>query len=522
MFEIFRRINKGFTLQLWLSVILIMISTMNYGFDNNSFNSTQAMNPWLQQFGTYDPPTKTYILPGYVSSLFNSLVYVGFATGVFIGSVVSARYGRRMTMFIQSCYALITASIIVSSKTLPQLMVGRILNYLYVGMELSVVPVFQSEIVPANLRGFTVSTYQLMLAFGGVVSLSICRGTSDLTTNASWQIPYALFFLIPTIIIILIWFIPESPRWLLTKGREEDALKSLNRLHGAHENYNAEEELKLLKIALEEEIEQGSYKELFQGTNLKRTMIVIGSNFFLQATGQGFVSPYGTTFVKQLGTINPFTVSCTTSLAGFVGVFLSLFLADKVGRRNLLLFGNVLLTCALMIMGGLGVQTPVSAQNKLGIVSMLYIWLFAFSLSPAPLNYVITTEMPNIRNRDKNQRVASWVNIFVNFVVAFTFPYLENVPYANLQSKVGFIYGAFSFLSIFYAYFCVPECKNRSLEEIDEMFRLGVPIRKFATYQSTGAGALISQMETYRVPVDKIIAEEKVLQDAPRAQEITV
>jgi SP family sugar:H+ symporter-like MFS transporter len=136
-----------------------------------------------------------------------------------------------------------------------------------------------------------------------------------------------------------------------------------------------------------------------------------------------------------------------------------------------------------LIMGGLGLQNPVSYSHKSGEVAMLMIFTVAFLSAWGPLTYVVTTELPALRLRDRSQRIASIVNIFMNFLITFIIPYLMNAPYANLQGKVGFIFGSMSVLAFVFTYFCVPECKGRSLEEIDLMFIEGVPVRKFRTYR---------------------------------------
>ena len=134
------------------------------------------------------------------------------------------------------------------------------------------------------------------------------------------------------------------------------------------------------------------------------------------------------------------------------------------------------------IMGGLGLQSPLSYGHKSGEVAMLMCSTVAFLWAWGPLTYVVTTELPALRLRDRSQRVASAVNIFMNFLVNFSIPYLMNAPYGNLGGKVGFIFGSMAVLAFVFTFFCVPECKGRSLEEIDRMFQEGVPVRKFRTH----------------------------------------
>lgn len=230
--------------------------------------------------------------------------------------------------------------------------------------------------------------------------------------------------------------------------------------------------------ALLAEPEQGHTKELFQGTNLKRTGIVIGTNFFQQATGQSFASQYGTIFIKSLGTVNPFSMSCGNSAIGLTSLIVCLLVADRLGRRYMLLAGSTVQVAALITMGALGLRNTTAFSHKAGEAAMLSLFGSAFSFAWGPLTYVVTTEMPALRLRDRSQRVASLTNIATNLVVTFVVPYML----AALASKVGFIFGGFSVLAGVFVYLCVPECKGRSLEEVDRMFLDGVKVRDFRNH----------------------------------------
>lgn len=151
-------------------------------------------------------------------------------------------------------------------------------------------------------------------------------------------------------------------------------------------------------------------------------------------------------------------------------------------HRKILLLGSFIQAAALFTMAGLGVHTPIPTSYKSGMVGMLLLFGSGFGLGWGPLTYVVVTEIPALRLRDRSQRASSLVNIFMNFLVNFTLPYLLNKPYAGLQSKVGFIFGSIAVCSALFVFLCVPECKGRSLEEISRMFHEGVPVRRFAEH----------------------------------------
>ncbi|KAH7349652.1 general substrate transporter [Plectosphaerella cucumerina] len=475
------RILKHFNGQLARAFAVIAVSTFNYGFDNAGYSSTQAMEPFQRQFGELNEATGRYRIPTYWLSLFNSLNYIGFAAGVIIGSLVSARWGRRWCMFGMSAWAIVPAIMAVTSASREQIMAARVLNYIYIGMELAVVPVYQSEIMPSEIRGFAVGSYQFSLMFGSLIVNSVCRGTSGLPGNEAWKIPFGLFFVIPVVVMVLIFGIPESPRWLLMKDRPDEARVALGKLRsGVLTEAEIDAQFASLRLALEQEPEQGNYVELFQGRNRKRTAIVVAMNFFQQATGQAFASSYGAVFIRDIGTVNPFTMTVVNSVVNLVVSFIGLYLVDRHGRRPLLLIGAAWMFGAIITMGALGTVANPTFAHKTGIVSMLTVFAAGFVFAWAPLNYVVTTEVPALRLRDASQRTASVVNVATSFIVNFSIPYL--LYSAGLSSRVGFIFAGIISLAVVFTYFCVPECKGKSLEQIDRMFNEGISLRKFGDY----------------------------------------
>jgi hypothetical protein len=130
-------------------------------------------------------------------------------------------------------------------------------------------------------------------------------------------------------------------------------------------------------------------------------------------------------------------------------------------------------------MGGLGTIANPGYPIRVAISVMTTIFGVGFCLGWAPISHIVAAEIPSARLRDATYSFGSAFNILVQFVISFCIPYLLYAPYANLGSKVGFIFGSFAVLAILFSYFCVPECKGKSLEEIDELFARGVSLRKF-------------------------------------------
>lgn len=141
-------------------------------------------------------------------------------------------------------------------------------------------------------------------------------------------------------------------------------------------------------------------------------------------------------------------------------------------------FGSVVQIASLMTMGALG-TVPATFGIKSGIIATMVIFNFGYSFGWAPTSHTLSAEVPSTRARDMTYRTASVLNIATQAAVATSMPYLLNAPYAALGSKVGFIFGSIAVTSLIFAFFLVPDCAGRSLEEIDWLFEQRIPARKF-------------------------------------------
>jgi hypothetical protein len=162
----------------------------------------------------------------------------------------------------------------------------------------------------------------------------------------------------------------------------------------------------------------------------------------------------------------------------------------------------------MIAMGALGIQEPVSVARRNGIVGTICIFVSGYSMGWAPMTYILTTELSALRLRDLTSRVGFTTNVCTNFAVNFMIPYLIYDDYAGLGSKVGFIFGGCMVVAFIFTFFCVPECKGKTLEEVDQLFRLKVPIRQFGSFD-------MSRLE----PIDGTLPPDK---GAVRLNEIEV
>jgi SP family sugar:H+ symporter-like MFS transporter len=257
-------------------------------------------------------------------------------------------------MFVMCVSSIVGVIIEATAKTSAQFIVGRIVLYFVsdlpfvsvsarspltfqaVGITENAVPTFQSELVPAGARGAFVASIQFFISIAGLISSGVNKAFSTGTDPRSWIIPTSIQAIFPTIILIGLPFIPLSPRWLISKGRREDAVRVLQKMRPKEETITqaCEAEVQAIEEALHHDVDKGSWIELFQGTNRRRTFIAVNTFILQQFTGQAFASQYGPRFYATVGLgAQAFTYGLIMGACGVVACFIGMILIDKLGRR---------------------------------------------------------------------------------------------------------------------------------------------------------------------------------------------
>lgn len=301
--------------------------------------------------------------------------------------------------------------------------------------------------------------------------------------------------------VLIAPFMPESPWWLVNKGKEELAAKALRKL--GHSELSTEKHLAIMKVtaaAAREETANATFLECFRGTNLRRTIITVMPLTIQAMSGVAYISSYGTYYFELAGisTQKSFQIQCgaqALSIAGNIGAFLVI---DRIGRRPLLLWAFGFLTVLLCVTGGLGTQTGNHAC-VLATVSLTVLYNFAYNFAIGAVAYAIIAETPSNRLRIKTIAISSTIQQAFFTMWQFVLPFIFNPNQANLGAKTSFIFGGLSVLCWIYLFFYQPETANRSFEEIDEMFFKHVPARQFKGYmtdaESKGIEALHGKVE---------------------------
>lgn len=198
----------------------------------------------------------------------------------------------------------------------------------------------------------------------------------------------------PCFLLGAVWFIPESPRWLLQKARKDDALKALNYMrHGAATPEEVEFELDLIDQAIQAEVESHratSYVDCLKGSNARRTLIAVGVQCLQQAQGNSFMTTYLVIFLSQVGVGDPQLIACAKLCCSFAGTLLAFYLTDKIGRRPMLMGGSFFMAGLMWTISGVSSWTPGGASGSSAqgcIAAILFHVSISTLLRHAPRGY---------------------------------------------------------------------------------------------------------------------------------------
>ena len=288
----------------------------------------------------------------------------------------------------------------------------------------------------------------------------------------------------PIPLLIGICFAPESPWWLVRKGRYDDAEKALLRLTSKNDpNFNAGNTIAMMLHTdeLEKEASAGTrYLDCLKGTDLRRTEIACMVWMSQTFCGSG-LGGYSTQFYERAGlsTIYSFDFQMGQYALGALGTLLSWFLMSHAGRRNIYLYGLVILDILLFIIGFVGLAPASNTSAPWVIGSMLLIHVFVYDLTVGPVCYILVAEISSTRLRSKTIVLArnfyNIVGIFNNIVT----PRMLSPIAWNWGAKAGFFWGVFCTIAVVWTFFRLPEPKGKTYAELDVLFEQKVSARKF-------------------------------------------
>ncbi|KAL4775156.1 general substrate transporter [Aspergillus nidulans var. acristatus] len=412
-------------------------------------------------------------LMGIIVSIYN----LGCFTGCVVNFLVADKLGRRRAMWFAMLWVIVGATLQASAFSVPHMMVGRFVTGIGTGIETSTVPMWQAELCEASKRGKLVCSEPLLVGVGIVISYFFDYGMSFVGGQIAWRLPIACQMLFALVVIILIFGVPESPRYCYQKGRNEQALQILSDVYGRpKDDPKIQAEQTEILEALAVETKNGEYK----WRNILKPDGV--------STGRRVLLGYGMQFMNQVGGINLIVYFIPTVLHDNVGLsrnlsmiiggcvqimfvlgsFFPTFFVDRVGRRAPMMWGSFTLGVCMMMVSILlsfkGKENEHATSSA--SVAFFFVYMFAFGASVNCIPWVYVPEILPLHARAKGTAVGISSNWIWNFFVVMITPVIIN----RLQWKAYLIFMCTNFAFVPLVYFCYPETANFTLEEIDYLF----------------------------------------------------
>lgn len=416
---------------------------------------------------------ETWVLPDTLQGFLVSSVLIGAVIGAATNGILADIFGRKKIIMATAVIFILGSILCAFAPNVYVLILSRIFVGFAVGIVNFVVPLYLSEVSPKNLRGTLVSLYQWAITAGILFSYFINAVFAQAVYNWRWMLFAGV---VPGLVLFIgMCFMSDTPRWLVSKNRDDEAKKVFSKIEP---DIEPEKEIAEIKETLVDNRQEKAFR-------LKKWMLMpfvvgIGIMFAQICTGINTIIYYAPTIFKTAGFDSNLTAIYATTGIGvvnFIMTIVAVFFTDRIGRKPLLYFGLTGVMLSLFALGtSFAFAGVLGSSLKWVAVGSLVTYIICFAMSLGPIGWILVSEVFPLRIRGIAMSVCTVSNFAFNFFVVGSFPVLLH--------RIGgawtfWIFGIVSILCIIFVYFFVPETKGISLEQIESNWRRGVNPRNF-------------------------------------------
>ncbi|MEC0209265.1 sugar porter family MFS transporter [Paenibacillus ehimensis] len=395
-----------------------------------------------------------------------SNLIIGCIAGAAVSGMLSDRFGRKKVLIAAAVLFIIGSAGSAVPDTFTGYIIARMIGGIGIGITSTLCPLYNAEIAPARYRGRLVALNQFATVTGIFLVYFVNSGIAGYGDDAwniatGWRWMFGVGVLPGLLFLVLLFFVPESPRWLIKQGRPVEALPILLKIHG---DDLARQEVLDIKESFKQE--NASLRQLFSPG--LRTALLVGVVLAVlqQVTGINAIMYYAPEIFKEAGagTNASLVQTILVGLINFLFTILALWLIDKAGRKALLLVGSALMTVSLLVIGIAFHSGQTS--GPLVLVSIL-VYVAAFAISLGPVVWVLLSEIFPNRIRGRATAIASMSLWAADYIVSQSFPPMLNTAGPAMTF---WIFGVLSLVTFLFTWRVVPETKGKSLEEIEAVW----------------------------------------------------
>ncbi|KAK4152733.1 general substrate transporter [Chaetomidium leptoderma] len=499
------RIEAPVTWKAYLFCAFASFGGIFFGYDSGYINGVLSSKIFIHavEGATADVVSESN------TSLIVSILSCGTFFGALIAGDVADFIGRKWTVIIGCLIYMIGVVIQMitgAGDALGAIVAGRLIAGLGVGFESAIVILYMSEICPRKVRGALVAGYQFCITIGIMLASCVIYATEGRTDTGAYRIPIAIQFAWAIILAGGLFFLPDSPRYFVKKGKLAEATAALSRLRGQPKE-SEYIQVELSEIVANEEYERqlipsttwfGSWANCFKGSvfkansNLRKTILGTSLQMMQQWTGVNFIFYYSTPFLKSTGAIsNTFLISMVFTIINVCSTPISFYTVERFGRRTILFWGALGMLICQFLVAIIGMTVgfnhthpdPTDATKRLADnisavnaqIAFIAIFIFFFASTWGPGAWIVIGEIFPLPIRSRGVGLSTASNWLWNTIIAVITPYMVGDHRGNMKSSVFFVWGGLCTCAFVYTYFLVPETKGLSLEQVDKMMEETTP-----------------------------------------------
>ncbi|TDZ67823.1 Major facilitator-type transporter ecdC [Colletotrichum trifolii] len=472
-----REVFKNHKTIVWWCFYWAM-AAIGWGFDAQINGAMISVESFRRDFG-YVADGEA-ILPANWQSAFNVISTVGQFFGGFFCSWLADKIGRKNSLLagVVICSGGCVGEILAHTRE--AFLGAKLVFGVGLGFYLTLAPLACSELAPVALRGFATAGVNLGIALGQLLSNAVVKAFGERSDRWAYRGPFATQLFFALFLLAFLPFAPETPWYLARKNQREKALHALRKLYGTE--YDVESRLAGIEATIQEERHSNTsevgFIDCFKGTNFLRTNISVFVFVCQHLVGIVFVLGYSTYFFQLAGldVSNSFDLGVGVTACGVLGNTVSWFVVESSGRRKIFNSGMVALTLILFLIGIMDVVPNGAAKWVQAAATVIY--AFVYFLTIGAMAFAVLGETSSTVLRAKTIALATATQAVCGIIMNVAIPYLVNPDQANLKGKVGFIFGGLALMGTIGSFFCIPELKGKTFDEIDRLFTAKVPPRK--------------------------------------------
>ncbi|KAK4617257.1 Lactose permease [Fulvia fulva] len=451
----------------YICLMFVVLTSATNGFDGSMVNGLQSLEPWQEYF---DHPK------GSLLGLFACIMSVGSLAALPVVPYTADIMGRRWGIIIGCVIMLLGVVLQGISVNFRMFIAARFFLGFGVAIAHGASPLLITELVHPQHRAIFTTIYNTTWYFGSIIAAWTTFGTNHIGNNWSWRVPSILQAAPSILQLLFVWFVPESPRFLLSKGKVEQAHSVLAKVHA---NGNLEDEVVLLElkeikdtITLEKEFEGNGWLQLFNTKgNRRRLIILLTLGLFSQWSGNGLASYYLNLVLNDIGVTNSNTqlvINGCLQIMNFIVAIGQCFIVDRVGRRTLFLVSTSGMLVAFIVWtacAGEFAKTGVQAQGNT-VIAMIYIYYIFYNLAWSGMLVSYSAEILPYNIRAKGMTL---MFLMVDLALFFN-QYVNPIALDGIQWKYYIVYCVWLAVELLVVYFFYIETRYTPLEEIAKHF----------------------------------------------------